>query len=133
MGDSMQSSVRGRVIVPGDAQGEALVSRTPLGFLGGIDADSGTISEPGHPLFGQSISGRILVFPCGKGSTVGSYVLYRLARAGRAPAAIINTTAEPIVAVGALISDIPLVDHIDISCIETGMRVVIADGMVTYG
>jgi predicted aconitase with swiveling domain len=62
----------------------------------------------------------VLVFPTGKGSTVGSYTLYRLARAGKGPAAIINRESEPIVAVGAIISDIPMVDQIDIDQLQSG-------------
>jgi len=61
----------------------------------------------------------VLAFPTGKGSTVGSYILYRLAKAGLAPAAIVNAESEPIVAVGALISGIPMIDHIDISVLAT--------------
>lgn len=62
---------------------------------------------------GKSIKGKVLVFPHGKGSTVGSYVLYQLKKNGTAPAAIINLETEPIVAVGAIISEIPLVDMLE--------------------
>ena len=65
----------------------------------------------------------MLVFPTGKGSTVGSYTLYRLKKAGVAPAAIINAEAETIAAVGCIISDIPCVDRIPIEKLATGMRV----------
>ncbi len=82
----------------------------PLSFLGGVDPATGTVIESGHPLHGRSIAGRVLVFPHGKGSTVGSYVLYGLARNGVAPAAIVNEEAETIIAAGALIAGIPLVD-----------------------
>ena len=112
-----------RIIKAGSAQGVALVSPLPLGFLGGVDPENGCVIEPGHPLQGQSIAGRVLVFPTGKGSTVGSYTLYRLARAGRGPAAIINAESEAIVAVGAIISDIPMVDQVEIEHIRTGDRV----------
>ena len=72
----------------------------------------------------------MLIFPTGKGSTVGSYTLYRLAQNGVAPAAIINAESEPIVAVGAIISDIPMVDQVDITQLSTGDIVVVEDGMV---
>jgi len=72
------------------------------------------IVEHGHPREGAVISGTVLAFDHGKGSTVGSYVLYALARQGRAPAAIINAEAEPIIAVGAIIGGVPLVDHISV-------------------
>lgn len=110
----------GRVIKAGQAHGVALVSPEPIGFFGLVDAERGIIVEKGHPLEGESVAGCILVFPTGKGSTVGSYSMYRLAKAGLAPLAIINAESEAIVAVGAIISDIPMVDHIDIAHICTG-------------
>jgi len=70
------------------------------------------VVDPAHELFGQSVAGRVLIFPCGKGSTVGSYVIYQLKRLNLAPAAMINLRSEPIVAVGAIISGIPLVDRV---------------------
>lgn len=121
----------GRVIKAGQARGLALVSPEPVGFFGMVDTESGIVVEKGHPLEGESVAGRVLVFPTGKGSTVGSYSLYRLAKAGLAPAAIINAESEPIVAVGAIISNIPMVDLVDIEQIRTGDRVSVDDGQVT--
>ena len=123
--------LQGRTIKAGNGKGIALVSPEPIGFLGGIDPDTGTVIEKGHPLEGQSISGRVLVFPTGKGSTVGSYTMYRLAKNGLAPAAIINAQSEAIVAVGAIISSIPMVDLIDVAQICTGDTVTVQDGVVT--
>jgi predicted aconitase with swiveling domain len=122
--------LRARVVKAGRAEGEALVSPDPIGFLGGVDPDTGTIIEAGHPLEGQGVAGRVLVFPTGKGSTVGSYTIYRLACAGRAPAAIVNAEADPVVAVGAIISEIPMVDQVDIARIHTGDWVTVRDGEV---
>jgi hypothetical protein len=96
----------------------ALVSKQAISFLGGIDPATGVITEPGHELQGQSVKGRVLIFPHGKGSTAGSYVLYQLARNGVAPVAIINRQAEPIVAVGAIIASIPMVHRLDCDPIE---------------
>jgi len=115
--------LRGRVIKAGSAEGLALVSPEPIGFLGGIDPETGLVIERGHALEGQSVAGRVLVFPTGKGSTVGSYTLYWMARAGTAPAAIVNSRSEAIVAVGAIMAGIPMVDEIDIGLIQTGDRV----------
>lgn len=117
--------LKGRVIKQGLAEGEALVSREPIGLFGGVDPDTGVVVERGHELQGQSVGGKILVFPTGKGSTVGSYTLYRLHKNDLAPAGIINAQSEAIVAVGAIIADIPMVDRIDISHIETGDTVTI--------
>ena len=114
--------LQGRQISPGLADGQALVSRMGLSFYGGVDPDTGCVLEKGHDLEGQSISGKILVFPTGKGSTVGSYTLYRLKRAGKGPAAIINAEAETITAVGAIISEIPCVDHIPLDRLQNGMH-----------
>lgn len=104
---------KGRSISGGWAKGEAIVSREPISFYGGIDLDAGVIIEKGHVLEGRSIVGKILVFPRGKGSTVGSYIIYRLAKNGLAPKAMVNIEAEPIVAVGAIISGIPMIDEVD--------------------
>jgi predicted aconitase with swiveling domain len=122
--------VMARLVNEGDARGAALVSHEPIGFLGGVDPDTGLVIEANHPLEGQSVAGRVLVFPTGKGSTVGSYTLYRLARNGLAPAAIVNAEADPVVAVGAVIADIPMVDHVDVLQIHTGDWVEIHDGAV---
>ncbi len=112
--------LQGRVIRAGKASGRALVSSEPIGFLGGVDPDSGVVVEPNHPLHGQSVAGRVLVFPTGKGSTVGSYTILRLARNGAAPAAMLNAQSEAIVAVGAIIGDIPMVDQLPVQLIQDG-------------
>ena len=105
--------IRGRTISKGIAEGEVLISKHPISFYGGIDPDSGAVVERGHELEGKSIRGKILVFSHGKGSTVGSYTLYRLKKKGIAPKAIINEECEPVVAVGAIISAIPLIDKLE--------------------
>jgi predicted aconitase with swiveling domain len=102
--------IKARSISRGAASGDALISIAPIGFLGGVDPKTGDVIEKGHPLEGKNVSGRVLVFPHGKGSTVGSYVMLQLAKNKKAPAAIINISAEPIIAVGAIISGIPMVD-----------------------
>lgn len=128
---STSFQLQGRVIKAGQAEGKALVSPVAIGFLGGVDPDTGIVLEPGHPLQGRSVAGRVLVFPTGKGSTVGSYTILRLARSGHAPAAIINRDSEAIVAVGAIIADIPMVDQVDIALIQDGDHVTVADGLLT--
>ena len=127
--------LRGRRIFRGKAQGKALVSGEPISFYGGVDPETGIIEEAGHPLEGKSVSGRVLVFPRGKGSTVGSYTLYRMKKTGRAPIAILNRECETIVAVGAIIAEIPCMDQIDIEKIpEDALLLVDADeGRVEIG
>jgi len=110
----------GRAISKGCASGEALVTAHAISFLGSIDPKTGVVIERGHELHGLSVKDRVLVFPHGKGSTVGSYVIYQLSKNGTAPCAMVNEESEPIVAVGAIISGIPLVDRVAISRIRTG-------------
>lgn len=124
-------TLHGRVIRAGQASGLALVSPAPIGFLGGVDPDTGIIIEPNHPLRGECVADRVLVFPTGKGSTVGSYTILRLSKSGKAPVAMINRESEAIVAVGAIIGDIPMVDQVDISMIRSGDRVQVDGGVVT--
>lgn len=111
--------LKGRPIVPGHSKGLALVSMKPISFLGGVDPNSGLIIERNHDLKGKNVKGRILCFPHGHGSTVGSYVLYSLAKKKLGPKAIINQTADPVVVVGAIIANIPMIDQIDIQQIKT--------------
>ena len=123
--------IRGRGISTGKASGPLLVSPQPISFLSGVDPDSGIIVEKGHQLKGQCIAGKVLVFPYGKGSTVGSYVLYALSRNGHAPSAIVNAEAEPIIATGAIISEIPMIDRIDVPLtrLKNGTRVTVDGGL----
>lgn len=124
----MTTILKAHIVSRGKAQGEALVTSQPISFLGSVDVKKGIIVEKGHELEGKSISGKVLVFPGGKGSTVGSYAIYQLKKNGTAPIAMINVKAEPIVAVGAIISDIPLVDNMEknpVETIKTGDKVLV--------
>ncbi|MDD3793146.1 MAG: DUF126 domain-containing protein [Candidatus Bathyarchaeota archaeon] len=123
--------LKGRIIYRGKAEGEALVTSMPISFYGGVDPNTGVILEKGHELEGQSVKDKILVFPQGKGSTVGSYTLYRMKKNNTAPAAMINKETETIVAVGAIISEIPFVDKIDLSKIKKGETVKVENENVT--
>ncbi|KUG20670.1 MAG: DUF126 domain-containing protein [Methanomicrobiaceae archaeon] len=116
--------ITGRGIAKGTGSGALLVSSAPISFLSGVDPDTGVIVEQGHPLEGKCIAGRVLAFPCGKGSTVGSYVIYALRQNGKAPAAMINAEAEPIIAVGAIMAEIPLIDRlpVELSRLKTGVH-----------
>jgi len=126
-----EMELKGRIISKGTAQEEALVTSQPISFYGGVDPNTGEVLEKDHELQGKIVKGKILVFPTGKGSTVGSYTLYRLKKNGVAPAGIINRECETVVAVGAIISEIPCVDKIDISKIKTGDLIRIENDVVT--
>ncbi|HDD42208.1 MAG TPA: DUF126 domain-containing protein [Nitrososphaeria archaeon] len=126
----MTEVLEGRIIWKGRAEGEALATSQPISFYGGVDPETGRIIERGHELEGEIIADKILVFPHGKGSTVGSYILLRLKRRGLAPKAIINRRCEPIIAVGAIIAEIPCVDKVDVSKISTGDQVIMEGGRI---
>lgn len=97
--------------IKGIEKGRTLVSSEPISFLGGVDPKTGKIIDMNHELRGRSIKNRILFIPGGKGSTVGSYVIFQLKKNNTAPKAIICIDAEPIIATGAIISSIPMVDR----------------------
>jgi predicted aconitase with swiveling domain len=124
--------MKGRIIMKGKVQAEALVTSQPISFYGGVDPKTSQILEKGHELQGKTVKGKILVFPTGKGSTVGSYTLYRMKKNDTAPAGIINRECETVIAVGAIISDIPCVDLIDISTIKTGNLIRIENENVIF-
>ena len=120
--------VKARVISKGKASGKAMVSSEPISFLGGVDPKTGIVREKNHPLKGRSVADKILVFPRGKGSTVGSYVMLGMKKNGVAPLAIVNLEAETIIAVGAIISGIPMVDKPEgdvLSLLKDGMEVTV--------
>ncbi len=125
--------LKGRMISPGKVEGESIVSKEPIGFYGGVDAKTGIFIEKGHELEGKSIKGKILVFPCGKGSTVGSYVIYGLAKNNQAPLAIVNKETETIVATGVILAGIPCIDHIPVERFSTGDHLIVdaTNGTVT--
>lgn len=117
--------LRGRKVVGGYVEAEAIVSKDAVSFYGGVDPETGVVTEPGHSTCGQCVAGKVFVFPRGKGSTVGSYVIYRMKKLGTAPAAIINVDTESIIATGCVIAGVPLVDKLDddpIKALKTGMR-----------
>jgi predicted aconitase with swiveling domain len=115
----------GRRISRGKAEGIGLVSTSPISFLGDVDPQSGVITDDKSDISGESIRGKVLAFPFGRGSTVGSYVMYGAKRSGRAPVAIVNERAEAVVATGAVISGIPMIDGIDVGLLRTGDKIVV--------
>ncbi|MBY9000314.1 MAG: DUF126 domain-containing protein [Candidatus Heimdallarchaeota archaeon] len=120
--------VRIRAIVEGKVEGSILVSRSAISFLGDIDAKTGKIIDSENSLYGECLKDKIFVFPRGKGSTVGSYVIYGLRINNVAPLALVTKEAETIVIAGAILADIPLVDQPDIdifNILESGDNVII--------
>jgi len=105
--------MRGRVVSKGIAEGEALVTKEAISFLAGVNPDTGKVVEYGHELEGKCVTGKVLVFAGGKGSTGGSWTILRMSDQKTAPAAMINVETEPIVAIGAILGKIPLVDKLN--------------------
>jgi len=118
-------AIRCRAIFKGRASGDALVSKESISFFGGVDPNTGKVISRGHDLFNKSITGKVLIFTTGKGSTVGSYTLYQLSENNKAPAAIICKEAEPIVAVGAIMGNIPMVDRPEIFNFKNGQKITV--------
>lgn len=104
---------KGRKVVGGKAQGQALVSQEPICFLGGIDVKTGQVTEVGHAIEGKNIAGRVLIFPTGKGSTGGSYLIFESVENGVGPCAIVNRAAEQVTAIGCIIAEIPMIDRVE--------------------
>lgn len=132
----MTKTLYGKGLVDGKTRGEALVAKKPLHLLGGVDAESGSITETEHDLYGKSVAGKILIYPNCVGSSVGAYVIYKLKKQGKAPAAIVNSNIDIITASGCALAKIPLIHLADnlIQSIPDGAIVTVdgAEGTVSW-
>jgi len=103
-------------VVKGIVRGEAIVTSQPISFWGEIDPESGLITDKRHELYGENVSGKVLVFPYGRGSVSGTTVFLESIRQDKGPLAIINLETEPIIAVAAILAEklygktVPIVD-----------------------
>lgn len=124
--------LKGRRIVEGRAEGEALVTKQPLSFMGSVNPKTGYVIERGHELEGQCLQGKILVFPFSKGSTGGSYMLYDVVKNGVGPKGIINSDADSVCVIGAIVADLPMVDKVELERISSGDYVCLnaTDGII---
>lgn len=120
-------------MVPGIGKGKVLKTSQSISFWGGVDPATGLINDPRHELFNQSVAGRVLVFPFGKGSSTGSLIMLELARINKAPAAIVNVRTEPILATGPIVckhfygKEIPIIclDEKSFQMLQTGQNVAV--------
>ena len=100
----MEQVLKGKALVPGFAEGIAVVSSQPISFWGGVDPLTGDIIDRRHERYGINITGKIFVFPAGKGSSTSSAVLMEGIRNGTSPAGIIIKKIDPILALGAIVA-----------------------------
>ncbi len=129
----MEQKIAGCGIVPGIAKGQVLSTSEPISFWGGVDPATGSINDPRHELFGQSVAGKVLAFPFGKGSSTGSLIMLELVRVDKAPAAIVNVRTEPILATGPIVGkhiygrQIPIIslDEKSFGMLKTGQYVTV--------
>lgn len=129
----METILKGCPVVSGRAAGVVLKSDQSISFWGGVDPRTGKIVDPRHDLFGQSVAGRVLAFPVGKGSSTGSLILLELARVDLAPAAMVTVHCEPILATGPIVikhfygRQIPVMtlSAEDFARLETGRQVAV--------
>ena len=101
----MEKTLIGKPVVAGSAEGTAIVSKQPISFWGGVNPRTGEITDRRHERSGVIVTGKVFVFPQGKGSSTASATLMESIRAGTAPAAIINLKVDPILALGAIVAD----------------------------
>ncbi len=94
----------GEALTPGQATGKTLVLDEPISFWGGVDENTGRVTDTHHPQLGAFVGGRILVLRCGRGSSSSSSVLAECLRNGVGPAAIVLAEPDPILALGALVA-----------------------------
>lgn len=97
--------LKGRSLIKGLVEGEALVTKQPFAFSHGIDLQTGIITDKKHELFGKSIRDKVFIYPHGKGSTTAAQWLLGAIQSGVAPKAIINVKIEPIIAIGLIIAE----------------------------
>ena len=115
--------LRGRKIVGGSAQGEALVTSQTISGWGGIDPKTGTIIELRHELRGKSFKDKILVFPGAKGSSGWSAFFHMARLNGAAPKGFLFTRMSTKIALGLVVTRAPALSDFDrdpLSVIETG-------------
>jgi len=124
--------LKGRIIYSAKSEGPILYSPVPIGFFGHVDIETGVIKEKDHPLYGCSLKDKILVFPRAKGSTVGSYTIYGLGKNKVGPAGMILMQCETIVAVGAIMAEIPCIDRVDIDILQNVEYAYIDGGNISF-
>jgi predicted aconitase with swiveling domain len=131
---SAPRTIRGRGIVRGRAAGPALVSKEPISFLGDVDIRTGTVVGDLPSVRGQSLAGKVLLFPVSIGSAGAWRFLYQLYQHGTHPVALVcRDVPDPSVVQGAILAKIPIVcapEEDVLSTIEPGAEVEVDGGGV---
>jgi predicted aconitase with swiveling domain len=131
--------MHGKAVIPGQAQGLALVSDEPLSFWGGYDWQTGEITDRRHPLSGQIAAGRVLCLPFTRGSSTTTAVLLEAIRNGTAPVAILTTASDFFFALASVVANelysqpVPLIalEAHDFAQLSTGTKLIVEqDGLV---
>ncbi len=110
--------LKGKTVKKGQVEGKAIVSQIPFSYLGDLDVNTGKVVVRGHDLEGQSIADKIFIFPTGKGSTVGPNIAYMAKQLGNTPRGMICIEVEPVMAMVAIMNDIPMVHKLDKNPLE---------------
>jgi len=105
--------IKCRMVVPGRATGEAIVSKSRLSFWGGFDPVSGKVTDAKSPLFGQSLKDKVVVLISSKGSSGTSGSLDIAKKLGNAPVAFINSEVDALAALGCVVQEIPFVTDLE--------------------
>ncbi|NWD04647.1 cis-3-hydroxy-L-proline dehydratase [Pseudomonas gingeri] len=114
---STPTSLTGRSLVEGAAQGPLLFADIGLSFWGGVDPFSGEVIDRHHPLSGEHLAGRVLALPSGRGSCTGSSVMMELISNGHAPAALVLAEADEILTLGVLVAKVIFERSLPVLCI----------------
>ncbi len=137
----IEKTFQAKILVDGQAAGEALVLAEPLSLWGGLNPETGEIIDRRHPQAGQIVTGRVLVLPAGRGSSSASSILLEAVKQGTAPAAIITSETDGILALGAAVAremydqspPVLVLSPEAYAYIQTGQQVEIrADGTVSF-
>ncbi len=120
--------LQARSLNPGCVIAEAFLVEQAFSFIGDFDPQTGALLIPHHPRYGESLAGKVLVCPGGKGGTMAPFLIYEALQLGNAPVAIICNRADPILFESAMAIDIPIFDSFDgdvLALFRHGQQVVI--------
>ena len=132
--------MQAKVLIDGTAHGEVIVLDEPLSFWGGLNPNTGEITDRHHPQSGMNLAGKILVMPAGRGSSSGSSILLEATRQKMNPVAIIMSTTDGLVALGAVVAQemysiaLPMlvVPEPEYSTLKTGQTITIESGGIIH-